>query len=154
MRLTSADGAWVDLRVLRRQSVEVRAVELHREDWVQSWLLVRGEVSTAEGRHWVFREPCLTPWEGNQLASWLRTVAAHPDEVLGRGVLAADPALSWVLDAARADRRLLRVHLAGPAAWTDPATGEAVGGGVPLDVAVPDLLAAADAWATEVADSA
>jgi len=153
VRLASADGAWVDLRVLRRQSVEVRAVELDREDWAHTWLLVRGEVHTAEGRHWVFREPCLTPWEGNQLGSWLRTVAEHPDEVLGRGVLAGDPALSWVLDAARAERRLLRVHLAGPAAWTDPTTGAPLGGGVPLDVDVAALLAAADDWSADVAAS-
>ena len=112
MRLTSWDGAWVDLRVLRRQTLELRAVELDRPDWSETWLLVRGEVHTAEGRHWVFREP----------------------------------SLSFVLDAARDDRRLLRVHLAGAAAWTDPVSGAPLGGGVPLDVDVEGLVAAAREW--------
>ncbi|SCX55584.1 hypothetical protein SAMN03159343_3323 [Klenkia marina] len=153
MRLASADGAWLDLRVLRRQAVEVRAVELDRADWAQTWLLVRGEVRTADGRGWVFREPCLTPWEGNQLGSWLRAVAERPGGLLGTGLLAADPTLSWVLDDARGDRRLLRVHLTGPAAWTDPVTAEQVGGGVPLDVTVGTLLGAAEEWLADIAAS-
>ena len=62
----------------------------------------------------------------------------------------ADPSLSWVLDAAREERRLLRVHLSGPAAWTDPVTGGRLGGGVPLDVDVDALTAAARDWAAAV----
>ncbi|SDP34348.1 hypothetical protein SAMN05660199_03674 [Klenkia soli] len=152
MRLASVDGALLDLRVLRRQSLEVRAVELDRPDWTQTLLLVRGEVRTADGRHWVFREPCLTPWDGHRLAGWLRAVAHGPEGVLGEGLVFTDPTLSWVLDAAREDRRLLRVHLSGPAAWTDPGTGVRLGGGVPLDVEVGALTAAADEWAAAVSE--
>ncbi|MCW2581980.1 MAG: hypothetical protein JWQ53_770 [Klenkia sp.] len=146
MRLASWDGAWVDLRVLRRQTLELRAVELDRPDWSETWLLVRGEVHTAQGRHWVFREPCLTPWDAQRTGSWLRTVAEAPEPLLGEGLVFREPALSFVLDAARDDRRLLRVHLAGAAAWTDPSSGAPLGGGVPLDVDVEGLLAAARAW--------
>ncbi len=150
MRLASADGAVLELGVLRRQTLEVRAVELDRPDWTQTLLLVRGEVRTADGRHWVFREPCLTPWDGHRLAGWLRAVAEHPAGVLGEGLVFADPSLSWVLDAAREERRLLRVHLSGQAAWTDPVTGGRLGGGVPLDVDVDALTAAARDWAAAV----
>jgi hypothetical protein len=150
VRLESVDGAVLDLRVLRRQTLEVRAVELDRPDWTQTLLLVRGEVRTADGRQWVFREPCLTPWDGHRLAGWLHAVADRPDGVLGEGLVFTDPSLSWVLDAAREGRRLLRVHLSGPAAWTDPATGSRLGGGVPLDVDVDALTVAARDWAATV----
>ncbi len=150
MRLTSRDGAWLDLRVLRRQTLQQRAVELDREDWSQTWLLVRGEVHTADGRHWVFREPCLTPWEAQRLGSWLRAVAHEPAGLIGQGLVFDEPALSFVLDAAREDRRLLRAHLAGPAAWVDPASGAVLGGGVPLDLEVGGLAAAAQEWSGDL----
>lgn len=150
MKLTSWDGAWLDLRVLRRQTLELRSVELDREDWSETWVLVRGEVRTADGRHWVFREPCLTPWEAQRLGSWLRAVAEAPDRVVGEALVFREPALSFVLDAARDDRRLLRVHLSGPAAWADPDDGALRGGGVPLDVDTAGLSAAVTEWAAEL----
>lgn len=154
MRLTSWDGAWLDLRVLRRLNLELRSVELDRPDWSETWVLVRGEVRTGDGRHWVFREPCLTPWEAQRLGSWLRAVGEAPDALVGQGVVFAEPALSFVLDATRDDRRLLRVHLSGPAAWADPDTGTTHGGGVPLDVDAAELATAAVAWARELEASA
>lgn len=150
MRLTSRDGAWVDLRVLRRQVVQHRAVELDRPDWTATWLLVRGEVQTVEQRHWVFREPCLDAWEGQRLASWLRAVVDEPGPLTGQGLVFTEPALSLVLDAARDDRRLLRVHLSGPAGWPDPADGTPHGGGVPLDVDAAGLREAADGWSRDL----
>ncbi len=150
MRLTSLDGAWLDLRVLRRQTVEQRSVELGRPDWSESWVLVRGEVRTADGRHWVFREPCLTPWEAQRLGSWLRAVGRAPEELVGEGLVFREPALSFVLDAAREDRRLFRTHLAGAAAWADPDSGVLLGGGVPLDVTAVELAVAARAWVSEL----
>jgi hypothetical protein len=154
--LTSADGAWFDLRLLRRQVVEVRAVRLGEDDWSADWLLVRGEVCTAEGDHWTFREPCLTAWEGQRLGSWLRAVAGDGEPALPAGstLRFADPTLSFALDAARGGRRLLRVHLTGPAGLPDPAGGPPRPGGVPLDVHVEGLdLAAAD-WTAGLAASA
>jgi hypothetical protein len=157
VRLSSADGAWFDLRLLRRQVVEVRAVRLSEADWAADWLLVRGEVRTAEGERWAFREPCLTAWEGQRLGSWLRAVAGvghAPTVAAGTALRFADPTLSFALDDARGDRRLLRVHLTGAAGLRDPAGGAPRGGGVPLDVPAGDLgLAAAD-WAAELAASA
>ncbi|KQS71538.1 hypothetical protein [Modestobacter sp. Leaf380] len=154
MRLTSWDGAWLDLRVLRRQALELRAVELDRPDWSETWVVVRGEVRTTDGRHWVFREPCLTPWEAQRLGSWLRAVGEAPDGLVGEGLVFREPELSFVLDAAREDRRLLRAHLAGSAAWADPVSGRLLGGGVPLDVTAEDLALAAHEWTREVEDSA
>jgi hypothetical protein len=155
--VSSADGAWFDLRVLRRQVVEVRAVRLDEQDWSADWLLVRGEVATAEGDTWTFREPCLTAWEGQRLGSWLRAVAGDgraPTVGPGSVLRFADPTLSFALDGARSDRRLLRVHLTGAAGLPDPAGGAPRGGGVPLDVRADDLdLAAAD-WAADLAASA
>jgi hypothetical protein len=151
VRLESRDGAWVDLRVLRRQRSEQRG-RRPEEDWALDWLVVRGEVRSPDGPAWTFREPCLTPWEGRRLASWLRSAAAPP----GRGVrpgsplLFAEPLLSFVLDDARADRRLLRVHLTGAAGPAEPLPGRPRGGAVALDVGADGLLRAAADWSGDL----
>ncbi|MCV2487913.1 hypothetical protein OF117_00940 [Geodermatophilus sp. YIM 151500] len=148
MRLESRDGTWFDLRVLRRQRLELRGAR-PGNDWCADWLVLRGEACVPDGRRWAFVEPCLTPWEGQRLGEWLRAVAGRGGEPVvprGSGLLFAEPLLSLAFDDARADRRLLRVHLTGAAAWPDPADGRPRGGGFALDLTEAGLLRAADAW--------
>jgi hypothetical protein len=147
VRLESRDGAWVDLRVLRRQRTEQRG-RRPEEDWATDWLVVRGEVQLPGDLHWTFREPCLTPWEGRQLASWLRAAADGP--VPGTTLRFAEPLLSLALDAVREDRRLLRLHVTGAAAPLDAAAGRASGGGLALDLDVGALRRAADDWSAHL----
>ena len=143
MRLESRDGTWVDLTVLRRQRTEHRG-RRPEEDWAADWLVVRGEVSLpgspAAGSElrWTFREPCLTPWEGRRLGSWLRAAAEEP--LPGTTLRFTEPLLSLVLDDARADRRLLRVHVT---AAPDPHA-------LALDVGVAGLRRAAAAWSADL----
>jgi hypothetical protein len=151
VRLESRHGAWVDLAVLRRQRTEQRG-RRPEEDWATDWLVVRGEVSLPGGPRWTFREPCLTPWEGWRLASWLRAVADGPPggAAPGTALRFAEPLLSLAVDAAREDRRLLRVHLTGAAAPPVPGTGRSLPGGVALDVEVAALRGAAADWSTHL----
>jgi hypothetical protein len=155
MRLESRDGAWVDLTVLRRQRTEQRG-RRPEEDWAADWLVVRGELLLPGELHWTFREPCLTPWEGRQLASWLGAAAEGPPEgaVPGTTLRFTEPLLSLALDGVRADRRLLRVHVTGAAAPLDPGTGRLLTGGVALDVDAPALRRAAAGWSADLDASA
>jgi hypothetical protein len=151
VRLESRDGAWVDLTVLRRQRSEQRG-RRPEEDWSTDWLVVRGEVHLAGELHWTFREPCLTPWEGRRLASWLRSVAEGPPggSAPGTTLRFAEPLLSLALDATRDDRRLLRVHVTGAAAPLEPGTGALLTGGLALDLGAAQLRRAAAAWSADL----
>jgi hypothetical protein len=148
VRLESRDGAWVDLTVLRRQRTELRG-RRPEDDWAADWLVVRGEVALPGELRWTFREPCLTPWEGRRLVSWLRAVAEGPPGGAAPGATLrfTEPLVSLALDDARADRRLLRLHVTGAAA---PQPARPLGGGVVLDVAVTDLRRAAAAWSADL----
>ncbi len=44
--------------------------------WDENWLLIAGEVSYEQGKHWVFRDPALTVGEARQIAPWLRRAAS------------------------------------------------------------------------------
>jgi hypothetical protein len=41
------------------------------------WLMIRGDMRTADGRAWMFTDPCLTPREVAALAGWLRARASQ-----------------------------------------------------------------------------
>ncbi len=43
-------------------------------DWDANWLVVRGQVTTADALDWSFTDPCLTTWEAQELSAWLRGV--------------------------------------------------------------------------------
>jgi hypothetical protein len=145
VRLQSRDGAWVDLSLLRRQRTEQRG-RRPEEDWAADWLVVRGEVFVPDELHRTFREPCLTPWEGRRLASWLRSAADGPPDGAAPGstLRFTEPLLSLVLDDARAERRLLRVHVTG---GPDPCV-------LALDVDAPALHRAAAGWSADLDASA
>jgi hypothetical protein len=151
VRLESRDGAWVDLRVLRRQRTEQRG-RRPEEDWAADWLVVRGELRLPDELHWTFREPCLTPWEGRRLGSWLRAVADGPPGGAAPGTTLrfAEPLLSLALDAARADRRLLRLHVTGAAAPLEQGTGRLLPGGLALDLGTAQLRRAAAEWSADL----
>lgn len=155
MLLESRDGARVDLRVIRRQRSELRGLRAGDADWSTDWLVVRGQVRLADGVAWTYQEPCLTPWEGQRLGSWLRAVAGPDDGSppllpRGSGLVFTEPLLSLAYDDAREDRRLVRVHLTGSAGLPDPGGAGPRGGGVALDLDAGQLRRAADDWAAEL----
>lgn len=75
MRLRSSDGAQVELRPMRYQFAGFKGDGSDR-DWDANWLIIRGEVRTADGRSWSFEDPCLTTWDAQELGAWLRGVVS------------------------------------------------------------------------------
>jgi hypothetical protein len=178
VRLLSADGAWVDLRVVGYQYEQPPAASgaaavpppLAAEgagegelDWDANWLVIRGQVRAASGREWTFTDPCLTTWEAARLLEWL--------EALGRGEVQkalafTEPNLRFTLDAQDGERIRLRVRFSAESLPSGPRTSgprtsgprtsgpqmpgpQTAGYDVPLDVSRADLAAGTRAWATE-----
>jgi hypothetical protein len=155
VRLTSSDGASVELRPTRYQ---FPADPIEPEDWDANWLEVHGEIRTAGGESWTFDDPCLTTWEAQELRDWFRaaaegrvSVTAVPCEE-SPGVLAfTEPNLGFSLAALEADHLVLRVHLshesiAGRPGVDDETLYDPYANSIALRVHAQDLLAAAGQW--------
>lgn len=115
MRLQSRDGASVELRPIRyRYGANPRATP--GTDWDANWLIIQGEVHTADGAGWSFIDPCLTTWEARTLGTWLHeaadgSVAPVPDWTSGDGLLAfTEPNLALSLEQRAGGRLRIRVH--------------------------------------------
>ncbi len=52
------------------------------DGWDSEWLIVAGTVSCEQGK-WKFRDPCLTTFELQALAKWLRTAANNASAEIG-----------------------------------------------------------------------
>jgi hypothetical protein len=115
VRLVSADGALVDLRLLRYQFPA--GAGAGPGDWDANWLVVGGEVRLPDGRGWSFAEPCLTTREARSLGRWLRAVVAGEAQPadLGReeGAVAffTEPNVAVSLAARSDGSAVIRVHL-------------------------------------------
>lgn len=72
MRLAAPDGGSVVLNIAGYQYPEI--IGSGPGHWDANWLLVEGQVHTGDA-DWTFYDPCLTTWEANELASWLRSIA-------------------------------------------------------------------------------
>jgi hypothetical protein len=68
--LASDDGASVELRLAGYLFRTAPAAG--EQDWDANWLVIDGDVHTANGESWQFTEPCLTTWDVRDLAAWLR----------------------------------------------------------------------------------
>lgn len=151
MRLTSRDGAWVELRPLR---YEFGPKE--RDDWDRNWLVVRGDVHTPDGLRWSFTHPCLTTWEARGLAAWLGAaargdVAANltpPDEEEDGLQAFTEPNLAVSVAAVATDQVGLRLHLPLESAPPGHPQGEPFH--LVLQLSAEDLQQAAEAWKREL----
>lgn len=151
MRLESTDGARVELCPVSRASSDVGDEET-------DWLVVRGDVRTADGRSWSFVDACLTTWEARGLAEWLRGAAAGavPPTSGRRGAgevrAFAEPNLALSVAAGRAEAVTVRFHFAlesGPPWLADDA--DRVDFAVAVSTAPADLTRAAEEWERELA---
>lgn len=159
MRLTSSDGASLELRPTRYQFA---ADPEEPGDWDGNWLEVHGLVRTAAGGSWEFDDPCLTTWEARQLLEWLRAAAAGRVPVSEaptedpEGVLAfTEPNLAFSVAARDDESLVVRVHLAlesvgGRPGADEDAACELDASIVPLRVGSEELLAAARAWEADL----
>ncbi len=154
MRLLSSDGALLDLRPIAYQyGANPRAAV--GTDWDANWLMVQGNVRTAEGRDWTFTDPCLTTWEAREIGSWLRGVVAglvapateRPEEADLLCFTEPNVALSLV---GRSEGRVqVRVHFSLEA--LPPWLGlrvrpEIFAYFVAFDLSIDELAAAAEEW--------
>lgn len=154
MRLTSTDGSFVDLRIARYQFAKGSGSDIDK-DWDANWLVVEGEILSAAGA-WRFTDPCLTTWEAQSLASWLRGVVSgqvapcRSDLVDGEGSLVfLEPCIAFSLRNRDDDYAAIRVHFsheAGPP-W---ATGDIFEYFVVLDLPMAAIVAAAGEWEKEL----
>lgn len=81
-------------------------------NWDANWLVVRGEIGTADGRGWTFLDPCLSTWEALSVGEWLRAVAAGgpaPDDPRF-----TEPNLAFELDGRHGERHRRRPSTESP----------------------------------------
>jgi hypothetical protein len=159
--LTSSDGAVVDLSVTGYQFPQ--SVAASARDWDVNWLCVNGKVTQADGKSWAFEDPCLTTWEGQALANWLRQAAAGivPVSPFGLGEAAeerllifTEPNLAFSLESRACDHVGVRAHFsleALPPWLHGPQQPDIFDFVILLRLSVGDLADAADTWARDLA---
>lgn len=154
VRLQSRDGASLDLGLTGYQ-FDASARAPVGTDWDANWLLVRGEVHTADGVEWTFLDPCLTTWESRSISSWLRSAAAGQIAVAEHWSGAEDllhftePNVAFSLQQRAGNRAVVRVHFSLEALPPSLHAGhrpDIFDYHVAFDVNTDDLTAAADAW--------
>jgi hypothetical protein len=108
VRLSSGDGASVGLRPL---SYQFRCVPGTADgpDWDANWLVIRGDIRTADGRSWTFSDSCLTTWECAELSQWLHGVI-RGDHQIGRPTAFTEPNLALMVEGYHDDGVRLRVR--------------------------------------------
>lgn len=162
MRLTSTDGAIVDLAPVRYQYPEM--VPEESPDWDCNWLMIRGDIRLADGRSWWFEDPCLTTWDTKDIARWLRRVRrglVRPSAFAGEATKGlrefTEPNLA--LSLAARDRRsaTIRFHFSAESLPPWLATTPEADAGlylahfVEVTVSLDDLAHAIDEWTAECA---
>jgi len=159
VRLDSADGAFVELRLLQYEFPARRPARQSGgdEDWDANWLVVRGDVGLGNGRQWTFTAPCLTTWEARSFSGWLRAVvdgkvapvaATVDDEALEAFV---EPVLALSLAALRDDKAAVRVHLSIEALPDWARDSDLYEFFVELSLPLSVLRGAADDWDDDLA---
>lgn len=152
--MLSRDGASIELRPTAYEFSAIPQAAIGT-DWDANWLLIRGEVKTADGLEWTFIDPCLTTWEVRKLAAWLRDVAG------GRVVPTADwseegegllyftePNMAFSLEERSEERTRVRVHfsLALPPWLRERNQLKLFEYFLVLDLRPEDLTTAAEEW--------
>jgi hypothetical protein len=159
VRLVSNDRALVELRPTgyqfsRAGGTETESADCTAEsyaDWDANWLVIRGDVTAADGRSWSFTDPCLTTWEAERLSMWLDAVSR---DAADRDVAVfTEPNVSFFVDGRDGDWVRMRVRFLheslpgwlprGVAGW------QADEYFVALEVSTADLAGVARAWDRE-----
>lgn len=157
VRLLSQDGASVEVRPVRYQ-YGANPQAPAGTDWDANWLVIRGEIRTADGREWTFTDPCLTTWEVREIPIWLRSAAnglvqpapnwSDEEELLHF----TEPNIALSLQAYAGGRAQIRVHLSIEAAppWLDGTNRpEMFEYFLLLDLKIEELITAAEEWAND-----
>ena len=153
MKLASSDGTEVILRPVRYQFPERRSFGF--QDWDANWLIIPGDVATADGQRWSFEEPCLTTWDGRLLRDWLR--GASGDSVResppnNPTLVFTEPNIAFGLEADEGDGVKLLVYFSlesRPPSQHPPS--EIFEFFLPLILSRRDLADAANEWDSDLA---
>jgi hypothetical protein len=120
------------------------------DDW-DDWLVIRGDVTDADGRSWSFADPCLTACEAKSLSVWLDAVSRNAADQ--DAVMFTEPNISFFVDGQDGDQVRMRVRfsyesLPGWLPRDAPGwrTGEYF---VALELSTTDLAEAARTWDRE-----
>jgi hypothetical protein len=150
VRLCSHDGASVELRPISYQFGGMSAVAADPV-WDANWLVIRGDVRTADGRCWTFSSSCLTTWEAAELSQWLHGVLDGDGEI-GKPTAFTEPNLAFLIEDYHNDGVRLRVrfsHESLPDWIRDFAGWQSAEYLVVLEVSHADMAQAAQAWDRE-----
>lgn len=124
------------------------------DPWESNALLVSVRVLAAEGS-WEVVDPCLTTWEGAELARWLAAVARRPDLLAaGRALTLTEPNLVVTATAVRGEPDRVDLHACVALELRPPWLKSAAGSTnlcVPLDVDRAQLARAAAALRADLA---
>jgi hypothetical protein len=156
LQLVSVDGARLGLRVVGYQFPDPGVLPNTGGDfdYDASWLVIEGQVATAEGRSWAFEDPCLLVPEARELGSWLQIAAAGTfgryRKRDGATLEFLEPNLTFALRRHTVERAVLRVGFSHESA-PDPQPESPGAFQVLLRLSSAALRRAADAWAQEVA---
>jgi hypothetical protein len=120
------------------------------------WLMIRGEVRTADGRAWEFTDPCLTAVEAAALAAWLQAAAGQDAGLATGPILFTEPNLAFLPgtgDGGHA-RIWVRFSYESLPGWLtrDTPGWQAAGYLLPLHVSRSSLAGAAQAWDHECSE--
>jgi hypothetical protein len=113
--------------------------------------VIRGDVTTADGRSWSFSDPCLTTWEAQCLSAWLDAVSR--DAADRDAAVFTEPNVGFFADGREGALVRMRVrfsHESLPGWLPRDAAGRQAGEYfVALEVTAADLAEAARAWDRE-----
>jgi hypothetical protein len=154
VRLLSRDGTSIEIRPIDHE-FGANPETQDGTDWDANWLVVRGDVKTAESREWTFADPCLTTWQARKFGAWLHAVvdgSVPPvaDWSVEAGLLHfTEPNLALSLEERTEERVRLRIHLsleASPPWLQEPDRPALFDYFLVIDLSIEDLAAAAEEW--------
>jgi hypothetical protein len=113
--------------------------------------MIRGDVTTADGRSWSFTDPCMTTWEAEKLWAWLEMASRNAAD--RQEAVFLEPNASFFIDGRDGERVRVQVgfsHESLPG-WLsrDVAGWHAQEYLVVLEVTTADLAMAARDWDRE-----
>jgi hypothetical protein len=114
------------------------------------WLMIHGEVRTADGRAWEFTDPCLTALEAAALTAWLQAAVGQDAGPATGPILFTEPNLAFLPGTGDGGHARIQVrfsHESLPGWLTRDAPGwQAAEYLLPLHVSRSGLAEAAQAW--------
>lgn len=146
MLIKSPSGDFIELRITAYQYGKSPSAPVG--GWDENWLNVAGRVKHGE-ESWTFHDPCLTSWEAQELAAWLRHAHQVPDTIDF-----TEPNLSFGARSDAEGETTIVVTLKGEAAPPDLSDEDRWGPGreISFSVSSAALVPIAEAWERDLTE--